>query len=189
MGSRLPTDPGVDALITRAKTGDQAAFDSLFESYRRAVYRYLVYRVDDSSSAEDLTAEVFLRVAQALPTYRQQGVPFQAWVLRIARNLAIDHYRKTSAGQLVPLDERLTSVDDDLDLTVDRQLTSERLRAALGGLTDEQREVIILRFVVGCPIAEVVATLSKSESAVKALQSRGLAALREALIESKVSYD
>lgn len=190
MVSRLPTDPGVDTLIARAKAGDQAAFDGLFERFWPAVYRYFAYRVEDAASAEDLAAEVFLRVAHGLAAYEQQGAPFQAWVLRIARNLAIDHFRRTSTRPEVALDEEWpASPDDDLNLIVDRRLTGERLREALERLTDEQREVIILRFIVGCPIAEVVAALSRSESAVKALQRRGLAALRAALIEMKVPYD
>lgn len=184
-----PSDPGLDALIARAQTGDEAAFGRLYDRFRRSVFRFLYYRVGDPSSADDLTAEVFLRVSQALPSYRHQGAPFQAWVLQIARNLSIDHFRKVSARPQVPLDEALATPGDDLEQSAERRLTGDRLRVALIDLTDEQREVIVLRFVLGCPIAEVMTVLAKSESAVKALQRRGLESLRDALSEVKVSYD
>lgn len=185
----MPPDPVNNALIARAQAGDEAAFGALFERYWRRVFRYLYYRIGDHHSAEDLTAEVFLRVMRALPAYRRQGASFQAWVFQIAHNLAVDHFRKVNTHHHFPLDEELAAKDDDLDLTADRRLTSERLRAALGQLTDDQREVIALRFVAERPIAEVAAVLSKSESAVKALQRRGLEALRHILIKMKVSYD
>ncbi len=184
-----PSDAGMDALIARAQTGDEAAFNRLFERYRRIVFRFLYYRVEDPASAEDVTAEVFLRVSQALPSYRFQGSPFQSWVLQIARNLAIDHFRKVSARPQVPLDEAMSMTDDDVERSAERRLTGERLRTALAGLTEDQREVIILRFVLCCPIAEVATVLARSESAVKALQRRGLEALRDTLTEMKVSYD
>jgi RNA polymerase sigma-70 factor (ECF subfamily) len=178
-----------NALIARAQAGDGAAFGVLFERYRRSVFRYLYYRIGDQHSAEDLTGEVFLRVMRALPDYRRQGAPFQAWIFQIARHLAVDHFRKVNTRHHYPLNEELAAKEDDLDLAVERRLTSDRLREALAQLTDEQREVITLRFVAEMPIAEVAAALSKSESAVKALQRRGLEALRDTLVELKVSYD
>jgi RNA polymerase sigma-70 factor (ECF subfamily) len=189
MGPGTPPDPVNNALIARAQGGDQAAFSALFERYRRSVFRYLYYRVGDQHTADDLTAEVFLRVMQALPSYRRQGTPFQAWVFQIARNLAVDHFRKVNTRHHFPLNEELAAKDDDLDHAADQTLTGDRLRQALAQLTDEQREVITLRFVAEMPIAEVAAALSKSESAVKALQRRGLEALRDTLTELKVAYD
>lgn len=185
----VPTDPRVDALIARAQAGDEAAFDGLYVRFRQIVFRFLYYRVGDTAGADDLTSDVFMRVARALPGYRRQRASFQAWLLQIARNLAIDHYRRNRSRPQSPLDEGLAAAGDELDHVADQRLTHERLRAALGDITEEQREVVVLRFVAGCSTSEVAAIVGKSETAVKALQRRGLEKLRARLEESQVSYD
>ncbi len=189
MRSDVPRDPTVDALIARAQAGDAVAFDSLYGRFRQIVFRFLYYRVGETAGAEDLTSDVFMRVARALPGYRRQRASFQAWLLQIARNLAIDHYRRSRARPQSPLDEGLATAGDELEQVAEQRLTHERLRGALGDITEEQREVVVLRFVAGCSTAEVAAIVGKSETAVKALQRRGLEALRARLAESQVFYD
>jgi RNA polymerase sigma-70 factor (ECF subfamily) len=182
------SDQMSDTLIARARDKDVAAIGTLYEHYWRMVFHFLYYQVGDQHTAEDLTTDVFLRMIQALPRYRQRGVPFQAWLFQIARNLAVDHFRKMDIRNHVELDENLTTGDQDLDIAAEHSLTRERLRQALMRLTEDQRHVIVLRFVVEMPIAQVAHTLDKSESAVKALQRRGLEALRRILADWKVSY-
>ena len=181
-------DPETDALIARARAGNAASIGALYERYQAGVFRYLYYRVGDRQAAEDLTGEVFLRMIGALPRYRQGGVPFKAWIFQIARNLAVDHFRKQSVRDHVGLDEALVDPQEAVEEAADRSLTSEALKAALQSLTVDQREVILLRFVAGMPIAQVAGILNKSESAVKALQRRGLNALRKILDTWNITY-
>lgn len=177
-------------LINRARNGgDAEAIGTLYEMYRVSIYRYLFYRTGDAQAADDLTSEVFLRMIAALAGYRIQGVSFQAWLFQIAHNLLIDHYRKMSHRDDVELeDAMMTDTATTIPQNVERSLTSVTLRQALNRLSSEQRDVIVLRFVAGMPIAEVAQTLNKSEDAIKGLQRRGLLALREVLSDWEVLY-
>ncbi len=180
-------------LIYHARYGNtetvQAALTALYERYHVSVYRYLYYRVGETQAAEDLTSEVFLRMIRALPGYRPQSVSFKAWLLQIARNLAIDHYRKTGGGEIVKLEDHLVDERAGVEVSVERGLTHQTLRKALRGLSEEQRDVLILRFLVGMPIAETALALHKSQDAVKGLQRRALQSLKEILLEWEVPYD
>jgi RNA polymerase sigma-70 factor, ECF subfamily len=175
-------------MIARAQNGDSGVITALYEQNRLGVFRFLYYRVGDTQTAEDLTSEVFLRMITALESYRPQNASFEAWLYQIARNLAIDHYRKASVRNHLPLEENLTAETQDVDKTVESNLTHEHLRRALAKLTDVQRDVIVLRFVNGLPISVVAQTLHKSEDSVKSLQRRALSALREILNEWEVHY-
>lgn len=173
-------------VITRAKNGDADVITTLFKRYRLSVFRYLYYRVGNVQAAEDLTSEVFLRMLYALDGYRSQGVPFDAWLFRIARNLAIDYHRKQQRQPQVPLQEYLVAEDQDVAASVEDNLTSAHLVQALEQLSDIQRDVIVLRFVSSLPIAQVAQTLHKSEDSIKGLQRRALSALREILSDGEV---
>jgi RNA polymerase sigma-70 factor, ECF subfamily len=175
-------------LINRAKQGETASIGQLYEEYQLHVYRYLFYLVGDVHTAEDLTSEVFIRMIRSLPNYRYKGISFQAWLFQIAHNLAVDHFRKNGRRVQVDLEENLHVNGPDLDSTVELNLTSKMLRQALEKLNNAQREVIILRFVAGMPIAQVAQTLRKSEDTVKGLQRRGLATLRKILDEWEINY-
>jgi len=180
-------------LIYHARYGNtataQSALSALYERYHESVFRYLYYRVGDLQAAEDLTSDVFLRMIRALPGYRPQNVSFKAWLLQIARNLAIDHYRKTGSGEIVKLEEHLVDERAGVELSVERGLTHETLRRALRRISEEQRDVLILRFLLGMPIAETALALHKSQDAVKGLQRRALQTLKEILLEWEVPYD
>ncbi|TLN19055.1 RNA polymerase sigma factor, partial [bacterium] len=107
---------------------------------------------------------------------------------QIARNLAIDHYRSDHHNVSIELEENQLVVSEELHKTVEKSLTGEKLRRALDNLSADQRDVIILRFVLGMPIAEAARTINRSQDAVKALQRRGLLALRDLLVTWEVSY-
>jgi RNA polymerase sigma-70 factor (ECF subfamily) len=175
-------------LIARAQEGEDAAVGELYDRYREQVFQYLYYRVGESQTAEDLTAEVFVRAMEALPRYRPRGRPFRAWLFQIARNPAVDHYRQAGRRRHVALSDGIPHHGATPEESVESRLTSARLYRALQTLKDSQREVIVLRFVVELPIAEVAGALGKTEDAVKGLQRRGLKALRQTLQKEGVTY-
>ena len=170
-------------LISRARNGDAVVIGALYERFRLSIFRYLYYRLGDQQTAEDLTSEVFLRMIRSLHGINPHSVSFQAWLFQIARNLAIDYYRKMSIRNHIQLDENLVTRDEDIDTSLEKNLTSERLRRALSRLNPDQRDVIVLRFVADMPINQVAQTLHKSEDSIKGLQRRGLSTLREILAE------
>jgi RNA polymerase sigma-70 factor, ECF subfamily len=184
----LMTDTISSTLITRAQRGSPEAISDLYAAFHQSIYRYLYYRTSDFQTAEDLTSEVFLKMVQFLPLYRRDNSVFQAWLFQIARNLAIDHYRRSSTHPVLPLEENLDSDSLDLDQTVDFNFNCEELAQALGKLNDVQRDVLLLRFIEGIPIAETARILHKSEDAIKALQRRGLAVLRVLFTQQEVTH-
>jgi len=175
-------------LVTRAQTGDPTATGELYDHFHLSVFRYLYYRVGDPHSAEDLTSEVFLRVIRSINSYHVQNVAFEAWLFQIARNLAIDHYRKSNGKIHLSLEEDMIAEKDDPARNLDHKLNSDMLVQALAKLTDIQRDVIVMRFINGLPIAQVAQALHRSENAIKALQRRALGALRVILTEWEVTY-
>lgn len=175
-------------LIYRAKEGEADIVSAIYERYQRGIYRYLYYRVGDQQTAEDLTSEVFLRMIEALSNYDKKKISFQAWLYQIARNLSIDHYRKMSTHQNVDLEDNLPEAGDEPLEVITQDFTSEKLRLALHQLPENQRDVVVMRFVSGMPIGEVAESLHKSEDSIKGLQRRALLALREILNQWEVYY-
>jgi len=175
-------------LIARAQRGDVEVIGELYSNYHLDIFRYLFYRVGEKETAEDLTSEVFIRMIRALGGYRQQRVPFDAWLFQIARNLAIDYLRKLNVRKHLSLEEEMVSETEDIDGTVERRLTSDRLVKALERLNEDQRDVIVMRFVNGMRIEQVAQALNKSVDSIKGLQRRGLLAMREILTDWEVNY-
>ena len=167
-------------VIQRVRKGDRAAIAALFERHHDGIFRYLYYRVGDIHTAEDLTSEVFLRLIRSLVQHRLEELQPQAWLYKIARNLAIDHYRKKQAFQPAALEEDAPS-EEMLDDRTGDSLDSHALYIAVNALPFEQREVIILRFINNLPIAEAALAMSCSQDAVKGLQRRALISLRQFL--------
>lgn len=167
------------AILRRAQTGDPEAVGWLYDRYYPSIYRYFRIRVADQGTAEDLAAEVFVRMVEHLPRYRAQGRPFLAWLYTIARHLLTDHYRAQprAPGALPGDPERGPGVEAFID-HLEEQARHECLWAALRRLTTEQQEVILHRFFEGRSVEETAALMGKTPNAVKALQHRALAALR-----------
>ena len=137
--------------------------------------------------AEDLTGEVFVQALEALPTYEHTGKPFSAWLYRIAHARVVDHYRRQKVRRTAPLDEQMPANNKaDPSQTIAEHDAVRRAWAALPNLTDEQQQVLSLRFIAGYSIAETAQTMDRSEGSVKALQHRGLAALRRLLEKDRV---
>lgn len=176
-------DPSGPDLVARAQGGDVDAIGALYDQHHESIFRYVWLRVGDRHLAEDLTGDVFMRMLAGLPTYQSVGLPFRAWLYRIAHNLLVDHFRKVKDRVPVPLDavENKDAGEDDPLLAVEHKLRVERLHRALSRLDPSYREIVVLRFISGLSLREVALATDKTEAAVKSLQHRGLAALRLAL--------
>jgi RNA polymerase sigma-70 factor (ECF subfamily) len=167
------------ALVRAAKSGDASAFGELYERYRDAIYRYCLSRTGTAHDAEDLTSDVFVKALHSIDRYQDRGLPFVAFLYRIARNAAID--RSRTLKQPLSVDELVTqpasrqNVEADAMLAVDRSI----LLAALTKLKTEHRDVIVMRFIEGYSALEVAAALGKTEGAVRTLQHRALERLRK----------
>ena len=173
-------DTGTDgALVRAAKSGDASAFGELYERYRDAIYRYCLSRTGTAHDAEDLTSDVFVKALHSIDRYQERGLPFVAFLYRIARNAAID--RSRTLKQPLSVDELVTepasrqNVEADATLAVDRSI----LLAALTKLKTEHRDVIVMRFIEGYSALEVASRLGKTEGAVRTLQHRALERLRK----------
>ena len=158
----------------RAKEGDQEALRYLYVSYSHNVYGYVRSIVRDDHEAEDITQHVFAKLMTRINRYDDRGVPFFAWLLRLARNVAIDHLR---ANRLTPTENVIDpdmSSSDDLD-------RAETVRSALATLPDEQRQVVLLRHVVGLTPGEIATRMGRSEGSIHGLHHRGRRALQREL--------
>ena len=175
----MPTE---ESLVRRAQKNDPEAFAQLYEENFNKIYRYLALRVGNEMEAEDMTQQVFLKALQSISSFRWKGVPFSAWLFRIAHNQAVDHLRKKGKRVSVPLDDSLASADAGPHATTERKIDVERLREATKRLTEAQREVISLRFTSELSIAQVAKIMGKSQGAVKALQHSAVVALRRTML-------
>jgi len=178
-------------LIRQAQQGDAGACAVLYDRHYDAVYRYCYYRVSDANLAQDLTSEVFVRMVEKMDTYKVRGRPLLAWLYTIARNLVTDAHRNNGKATHLPLDEAFELGDHDNGDPVrgiEQKLQAECLAAALEHLTEEQRQVILLKFMENLRNGQIAEILEKSEGAIKALQHRALKALRRA-IEKERCYE
>jgi RNA polymerase sigma-70 factor (ECF subfamily) len=167
--------PLVVAAVARAREGDVDALRLLFLLFADNVFGYVLSIVHDEHDAEDLTSEVFARLPRALELYRAGATPFAAWLLRVARNVALDHLRRQRS---VPSAHVQPAGEPPGILQLER-LTG--LRTALAALPDDQRQVLLLRLVAGLSPSEVAARLDRSVDAVHALQHRARRRLRTEL--------
>ena len=176
----LQSEVGEEQLILAARRGDRDAFAALYKANVDRVYYYLLRRVSQPADAEDVAAEVFIRAMQALPSYKPQGVPFIAWLLRIAHNSAVNYVRKQARRQEVVLQEAVDAPHDTADMAM-AKVAAEEVSQAMGGLTQLQRQVLGLRFRMQLSIAETAEKMKRSESAVKFLQHSAIRALRRVM--------
>ena len=169
-----------ESLIRRVQQRDQEAFTQLYEQHFTRIYRYVALRIGDKMEAEDMAQQVFLNALQSISSFKWKGVPFSAWLFRIAHNQVVDYFR-SKKRTAVPLDESLASNDNNPQLLTEHKLDIEQLLSATKQLTEAQREVISLRFAGELSIAQVAKVMGKSQGAVKALQHSAIVALRKAL--------
>jgi RNA polymerase sigma-70 factor (ECF subfamily) len=167
-------------IVKAAKQGDKKAFSHLYEYYISPIFRFVYFRVKDYSDAEDLTQTVFLKAWNALPNYKQKKNPFSSWLYAIARNTIIDYWKKKKDWKISELGRE--TIKDDKRPIYDLIEEEEDFRTtmeAVGLLTEDQQEVIILRFIEGLPNKEISEIIDKKEEAIRQLQSRGIKILKE----------
>jgi RNA polymerase sigma-70 factor, ECF subfamily len=166
-------------LVLSAIARDQAAFAELYDRHVVRVYRHIYYMVNDPREAEDLTAQTFLKAWEAIERYKERGAPFVAWLLRIAHNLTISYLR--SRRDHSELDEGFVDNkrDGNPEESLEQASDERNVRDAVLQLRDEQRQVIMLRFVEELDYTEVAAMIGKSVPAVRVIQHRALGNLRK----------
>lgn len=183
-GARSPGSPSValdERLVLAAQRGDRAAFGGIYEAYYDRIFRYALARTGSPTEAEDLAAEVFLKAYEAIGSYSARGVPFGAWLFRIAHNLVVDHLRRRSRRPTTTLSDALPLFQADPEELVAQGLTIRDIYAAMQEITEAQRQVIALRFGAGLSIAETAQAMKRKEGAIKALQHSAIGALRRCL--------
>ena len=179
MPGRLEKD---HELIKRAQKGDPHAFGELYENYAPVIFRFLFTHLNSQMDAEDLTGEVFLKAWQSLPRYTERGIPFLAFLFRIAKNALVDHYRQNK--RLEPKEP------DDMDgykaegtpepgEMVGSEMEHQNMLRILSKLRPDYKSVLTLRFISGLSPEETAQVMNRSSGAIRVLQHRALAALRE----------
>ena len=180
--AQRPSAPD-SVLIARAQRGEVEAFGELYEHYMEPIYRYLHSWVGNSGDAEDLTETVFLRSFQALPRYQDRGLPFSAFLYRVARNVLVDHHRQRRDEATIEEADRQGEGAGQLDEVLIRRERLMALRQALAALPPDYGEVIRLRLLLGLPTGTVAAWMGRSEGAARVLLFRALKALRQRLTD------
>lgn len=169
-------------LIAGAAKGDREAFGALYERYVFKVFRHVYYLTSDLHTAEDLTAQTFLKALEAIHRYEMRGVPFLAWLLRIAYNLTVNH-KKVRDNGTAPLPETV-EVQGTLyspEASCDAKADGERIWEGVRTLRGDQRQVIVMRFIDGLSYSDTAKVLGKSIGTVRVIQYRALCALRRLL--------
>jgi RNA polymerase sigma-70 factor, ECF subfamily len=175
--AREAPDELVYEAVAAAKAGDMSALHFLYVRFADDVCAYVRSIVRDPHAAEDITQNVFAKLMKAIHKYERRDVPFAAWIIRVARNVALDHIR---ASRQIPLAEVRTSDEGGEQVGFERALC---LREALERLPADQREVLVLRHVAGLSPGEIAERLGKTEASIHGLHHRGRGALRAALCE------
>jgi RNA polymerase sigma-70 factor (ECF subfamily) len=173
--AREAPDELVYEAVAHAKEGDMSALHFLYVRFADDVCAYVRSIVRDPHTAEDITQNVFAKLMKAIHKYERRDVPFAAWIIRVARNVALDHIR---ASRQIPLAEVRTSDEGSEQVGFERALS---LREALARLPADQREVLVLRHVAGLSPGEIADRLGKTEASIHGLHHRGRSALRTAL--------
>jgi len=180
----MPGQPEEDRLLLKyAQQGQVDAFGVLYERHAASIFRYLYAHLGSRLDAEDLTSDVFLRAWQALPTYDERGVPFRAFLFRIAHNALVDHYRHQKRNPSVPLEEADLPTDGQPNPV--KALLSRASQQELAGLLDElkdnYRTVLALRFISQLSPSETAVAMRRTPGAIRVMQHRALEALRHKL--------
>jgi len=170
-------------LVDLAKEDNKEAFGELYERYVEKIYNYIYYRTGNHHDAEDLTARVFFRAMGHIENYTERGVPFQAWLYRIAHNLVANWHRDRGRRKVIPLDEFIaTSLHVDApDRQAEDNEERERLLTAIRRLPEERQQLLVLKFVEHQSNAEIGEAMDRTEGAIKSLYHRTLIALRDEL--------
>lgn len=178
-----------DQLIARASRGDREAFGCLYEKHSVRVFRHAYFLTGNVTLAEDLTAQTFLKALEAMPRFENRGIPYIAWLLRITVNLAINHKKALKNGHHSQLPETIEDHDTlgSPEASCTLKSEGEHVWLKVRTLPMEQRQVIVMRFLDDLPYATVAEVLGKSVGAVRVIQFRALANLRNILRDEELS--
>src|SRR5690554_3758048 len=172
-------------LVDMAKEGDKDAFGELYERYVEKIYNYIYYRTGNHHDAEDITARVFFRAMAHIETYTERGIPFQAWLYRIAHNLVANWHHDRGRRKIIALEDYVgptqnDSPDSQAETREEQALLLEKIRQ----LPAERQQLLILKFIERLPNAEIGEIMGRTEGAIKSLYHRTLNALRDDLKDS-----
>jgi RNA polymerase sigma-70 factor, ECF subfamily len=179
-----------DVELAELAKSDQEAFGELYKRYVDKIYNYIYYRTSNQHDAEDLTARVFFRAMAHIKNYTDRGVPFQAWLYRIAHNLVANWHRDRGRRKIIPLDEFVTSTlrSEAPDRYTEDQEEREQLMKAIRHLPPERQQLLVLKFVEHYSNAEIGEIMDRTEGAIKSLYHRTLLALRDELQMQQISH-
>ncbi len=180
-----------EEVLSLASRGDRDAFGLLYERYMDRIFNYVYYRTGNLHDAEDLTARVFQRAMNHIHNYTDRGVPFSAWLYRIAHNLVANWHRDRSRRQEIPLEDLpvLPARGDHPERNLVRSQEQETLLRLIRRLPPERQNLLILKFVENLSNAEIGAIMGRSEGAVKSLYHRTLLALRDQLRDQNINLE
>lgn len=171
----------VTRLVDRAKGGDAQAFGALYDRFQPEILRYLTHRTRHPETAEDITQQVFLKAWQAIPRFEQRGVPFKAWLYRMAHNQMVDHFRTHKVTSELGDFDTPDEADQETALLTGEM--TEALHRALARLSEDHRQVLTLRFLMEKSAREIGDVMGRKEVTVRGLQMRALQALRREIEE------
>jgi RNA polymerase sigma-70 factor (ECF subfamily) len=186
VGSALNTEKEA-SFIARVKRGDEASISQLYRQYAPRIYGYVASRVGNPVLADDLTSDVFLRALEGLPRFEYRGISLGAWLYRIAHDRVADHFRQQARRQTLPLENGILPPQNGVEPQVAANLEAQRLKEAMGQLTADQQQVILLRFNAGLKLKETAYVMDRSIDAVKMLQLRALARLRQMVGQARMN--
>jgi len=172
-----------EVILFRASSGDREAFGMLYQRYVERIYNYAYYRIGNQHDAEDLTARVFFRAMRHIENYKDRGVPFSAWLYRIAHNLVANWHRDNSRRKEIPIDDLYTVPYESQhpEATLLRTEEQNALLSVIHELPPDRQQLIILKFVEHLPNAEIGRLMGRTEGAIKSLYHRTLISLRDNL--------
>ncbi len=177
-------------VLARASQGDRDAFGMLYERYVERIFNYIYYRTGNMDDAEDLTARVFQRAMNHIVNYTDRGVPFSAWLYRIAHNLVANWHRDRARRQEIPITETpILARDPHPEASLVHNQEQEALLKLIRDLPSERQTLLILKFVEHLSNAEIGEIMGRSEGAVKSLYHRTLTALREQVEETGDTFE
>lgn len=167
-----------EELIKKAKNRDSEAFGLLYDHYLPAIYRFILLKIGEKATTEDLAHQVFLNAWQNIENYQIQGFPFSSWLYRIAHNAVIDYYRTDKKNLNLENIQEIAAVNN-LEEKIDQEFELNIIKAALKELPEEQQSIVIMKFVEEMTNKEIAAALGKSEGAIKTAQHRCLKNIKE----------